>query len=418
MILPIEVSVPPYDEQMRHRRLEYLRFTERDRELLRDLDELVQQNLQKIVDRFYQHLLSNEETRRVFKDDATVRRLKEAQKAYLQESLRGPYDAEYFSRRWRIGFVHHAVKLEPHWFIGAFQLYHRILYPMILHRHRDDPDAALDRILALDKVMNLDEQLGIESYMAHYVATMDELQLLNTQIQEASTAKSRFLANMSHEFRTPLNAIIGFTEVLQDEVAGTLGDEQAEYLGEIHKAGTMLLRLVNDVLDLAKVEAGRLDLFYETFPVAQLIREALTALRTTAEKKGLELEMKASADLGFITADRVRFTQILHNLLSNAVKFTDRGTITVSAQTEGDNLHLSVHDTGIGIRPEHQETIFEEFRQLDTGGERTQEGTGLGLAVSRRLVEAHRGRIWVESRYGRGSTFHVMLPLAPQRPAG
>ena len=415
MILPTDVTVPPYDDRTRQRRLEYLSLTERDRTLLQELDGLVQQNLQAIVDRFYQHLLSNEETARVFKDEAMVRRLKEAQRTYLRESLHGPYDAAYFTRRWRIGLVHNAIKLEPHWFIGAFQLYHRILYPMILERYREDPDAALERILALDKVMNLDEQLGIESYMAHYVATMDQLQLLNAQIQEASAAKSRFLANMSHEFRTPLNAIIGFTEVLQDEVAGTLTDEQGEYLGEIHKAGEMLLHLVNDVLDLAKVEAGRLELFYETFPVAQFIRESLTALRGAAEAKGLTLEMKLSANLGFVTADRVRLTQILHNLLSNAVKFTERGTVTVSAQNEDDNLHLSVRDTGIGIRPEDQETIFEEFRQLEAGEGRPQEGTGLGLAVSRRLVEAHGGRIWVEGKRGRGSVFHVLLPLAPQR---
>lgn len=406
---------PSRDDAERGLRFAYLEFDEHDRALLHDLKALVEEHLTAIVEQFYQHLLVHEETRDIFRDEAMVNRLKEAQKAYLRQLFQGPYDAGYFERRWRIGDIHNTIKLEPHWFIGAFQIYHRILYPLILERYQDDSKAVVDHILALDKIMNLDMQLGIDSYMAHYVATMDQLQTLNKKIQETNAAKSQFLANMSHEFRTPLNAIIGFTEVLQDDVAGPLNLEQSEYVEEIHTAGQMLLRLINDVLDLAKVEAGRLELFYETVPIAQVIRECLTTLRGLAEKKGLQLKLEAFGDLGLIRADRTRLKQVLYNLVANAIKFTDQGKITVSARLEQAELHLIVADTGIGIRPEDQDKIFEEFSQVDASGEKGRQGTGLGLAVSKRLIEAHGGAIWVESEVGKGSAFHVLLPLEPKK---
>jgi signal transduction histidine kinase len=218
---------------------------------------------------------------------------------------------------------------------------------------------------------------------------------------------------MSHEFRTPLNAIIGFTEVLQDQIPGPLNAEQVEYLGDVNNAGQLLLRLINDVLDLAKVEAGRLELFYESFPIAQTVREAVTALRGAAEKKGIVVRLNLPPDLGLISADQIRLKQVLFNLLSNAVKFTDRGGVTVTAAIEDGQLHLAIADTGIGIRPEDMERIFVEFSQVDASHARRHEGTGLGLALSKRLVEAHGGRIWLESQFGTGSVFHVLLPLQP-----
>jgi len=408
-----EIIMPVFDETVRNLRLEFLKFGERDAELLHDLEGLFQARLDIITEQFYQHLLAFAETRKVFRNEAMIRRLIEAQKAYLMQAVCGPYDAAYFERRWRIGYIHNAILLEPHWFIGAFQLYQRILYPIILERYKDDPQAVVEHILALDKIMNLDMQLGIQSYYIHYEGTMDKLRELNLKIEAASTAKSQFLANMSHEFRTPLNAIIGFTEVLQDQIPGPLNAEQLEYLGDIHDGGQLLLRLINDVLDLSKVEAGRLELFYETFPIAQTVRETITTLRGLAEKKGLSIQLNLPPDLGLITADHIRFKQILYNLLSNAVKFTDRGSVTVSALLEDRQLHLAVADTGIGIRAEDMDRIFIEFSQVDDSHARRYEGTGLGLALSKQLAEAHGGRIWVDSAFGVGSTFHVMLPLQP-----
>ncbi|HUX64136.1 protoglobin domain-containing protein [Sulfuricella sp.] len=406
--------IPPvFDEASRGEQLAFLMFSERDVELLHDLESLFQERLNEIAKRFYEHMLSFEATRKVFKDEEMILRLGEAQKAYLMQAVQGPYNAAYFDRRWRIGYIHNAIHVEPHWFIGAFQLYHRILYPMILERYPDDAKAVVDHILALDKIMNLDMQLGIQSYMIHYSDTMERLQALNLQIEAASAAKSQFLANMSHEFRTPLNAIIGFTEVLQDLIPGPLNADQVEYLGDIHNAGQLLLRLINDVLDLAKVEAGRLELFYETFPIAQTVRETVTALRGAAEKKGLSIQVNLPPDLGLITADQIRFKQILFNLLSNAVKFTDSGGVVISGSIEGSQLHVAVADTGIGMRTEDMDRIFVEFSQVDDSHARRHEGTGLGLALSKRLVEAHGGRIWLDSKFGEGSTFHVSLPLQP-----
>ncbi|OGS98050.1 MAG: hypothetical protein A3F73_04125 [Gallionellales bacterium RIFCSPLOWO2_12_FULL_59_22] len=408
-----EIIMPVFDEAARNQRLAFLQFGERDVALLRDLQDLFQERLDIITEQFYRHLLAFAETRKVFRDEAMIRLLAEAQKIYLMQAVSGPYDAAYFERRWRIGYIHNAVMVEPHWFVGAFQLYHRIIYPIILERYKDDAQAVVEHILALDKIMNLDMQLGIQSYYVHYEGTMDKLRELNRKIGAASAAKSQFLANMSHEFRTPLNAIIGFTEVLQDQIPGTLNAEQREYLGDIHDGGQLLLRLINEVLDLAKVEAGRLELFYETFPIAQMMRETITALRGLAEKKGLSIQWELPPDLGLITADHIRFKQVLYNLLSNALKFTDHGSVTVSATLEGQQLHVAVADTGIGIRAEDMDRIFIEFGQVDDSHARRHEGTGLGLALSKRLVEAHGGRIWVDSIFGTGSTFHVTLPLQP-----
>jgi signal transduction histidine kinase len=411
------IQPPAFDEAERKLRLAYLGFDERDAMLLHDLVDVFEPRLHDIAERFYAHLLNFESTRNVFKDDAMVQRLKEAQKAYLMQAVRGPYDAVYFDRRWRIGYIHNVIGLEPRWFIGAFKLYHRILFPYIQERYDGDAQGVVDHILALDKIMALDMIVGLESYWIHYTAAMEHIHVLNQEIQAASAAKSQFLANMSHEFRTPLNAIIGFTEVLQDGLAGPLNDDQVEYLTDIHNAGKLLLRLVNDVLDIAKIEAGRLELYYETFPIAQVIRDAITTLRPAAEKKGLDLRWQLPPDLGVITADQIRLKQILFNLLSNAVKFTDSGSVSVSAQIEGGDLKLMVADTGIGIRPEDHDRIFVEFSQVDASHGRKYEGTGLGLSLSKRLVEAHGGRIWFESEIGKGSVFHVLMPLQPKSDA-
>jgi signal transduction histidine kinase len=411
------LPAPHHDETTRKLRLSYLEFDAHDEALLKNLKSLIEEHLEEIVEQFYQHLLSFEPTRRVFKDQGMIERLKSAQKNYLLSAVQGPYDESYFERRWVIGYIHNAIQLQPQWYIGAFQLYHRIIYPLILERYADDPRAIVDHILALDKIMNLDMQLGLDSYTAHYTVTMDRLHVLNAQIQAASAAKSQFMANMSHEFRTPLNAIIGFTEVLQDQIPGPLNEEQTEYLGYIHSGGQHLLRLINDVLDLAKVEAGHLELFYETFPVAQTIRDSMTTFRGEAEKKGLWIDARLPADLGLISADQVRFKQVLYNLVSNAIKFTGKGGVSFSAEIEGNNLHMVVTDTGVGIEAEARDRIFLEFSQVGSSPTQKQEGTGLGLALSKRLVEAHGGRIWFDSEVGKGSSFHVLLPLQPPREA-
>jgi signal transduction histidine kinase len=217
---------------------------------------------------------------------------------------------------------------------------------------------------------------------------------------------------MSHELRTPLNAIIGFSEVLQEKLFGDVNDKQADYLADIHSSGKHLLGLINDILDLSKVEAGRMELDLTQFDVAPALANAMTLVRERAQRHNINLRMEVAPDLGEATADERKLKQILVNLLTNAVKFTpDGGSVDVTARREPDALVIAVRDTGIGIAPEDQEAVFEEFRQVGRHYTNKQEGTGLGLTLTRRFVELHGGRIWVESEPGKGSTFTFTIPV-------
>jgi len=231
------------------------------------------------------------------------------------------------------------------------------------------------------------------------------------QLEIANQHKSAFLASMSHELRTPLNAIIGFSEVLLARFFGELNEKQDDYLKDIHSSGKHLLDLINDVLDLSKVEAGRMDLELSQFDLPAALSDAMTLVRERAMKHGIALHLTVAPGLGPIEADERKFKQIVLNLLSNAVKFTpDGGRIDVSAHREADGILVAVKDTGIGIAQQDQAAVFEEFRQVGTDYTKKHEGTGLGLALTRRFVELHGGRIGLTSEVGRGSTFHFTLP--------
>jgi signal transduction histidine kinase len=237
----------------------------------------------------------------------------------------------------------------------------------------------------------------------------DQLGRLYRELETASRHKSEFLANMSHELRTPLNAVIGFSEVLQDRLFGELNDKQAEYVTDIHTSGRHLLALINDILDLSKVEAGRMELQVYTFALSSVIENAVALARERATRQGISLRLEVDPSAGAVTADERKVKQVLFNLLANALKFTARGgKVDVLARGDGDEVLVSVRDDGIGIATADQARIFEEFQQV--GPSQLQEGTGLGLALSRRFVELHGGRLWVESKPGSGSTFTFTLP--------
>ena len=245
------------------------------------------------------------------------------------------------------------------------------------------------------------------------------LEEANVRLQELDRLKSQFLANMSHELRTPLNSVIGFSEVLLDGLVGEMAPEQKECVQDIHASGEHLLTLINDILDVSKIEAGRMTLEPTTFDVADLLAEVQATIAPLIEKKSQVLTVEQAGGLSPLTADRFRTKQILLNLLSNAYKFTpSEGRITLSCRlADPATMLFSIADTGIGIRPEDQEIVFEEFRQVDGSATREMTGTGLGLTISKRLVEMHGGRIWVESEYGHGATFSFLLPLAgPTQP--
>ncbi|MBA2447097.1 MAG: GAF domain-containing protein [Chloroflexi bacterium] len=238
----------------------------------------------------------------------------------------------------------------------------------------------------------------------------EQIEEKSLQLEVVSRHKSEFLANMSHELRTPLNAIIGFSEVLLERMFGDLNDKQAEYLRDILTSGQHLLSLINDILDLSKVEAGQMELERGEFSLKQALENGLTMLKERASRHGITLGLELEPDLDLIEADERKVKQVVFNLLSNAVKFTpDGGHVAVMARRTDDELQIAVSDTGVGIAPEDQARIFEEFRQVGQGSAKA-EGTGLGLALTRRLVELHGGRLWVESEPGVGSTFTLTLP--------
>jgi GAF domain-containing protein len=238
-----------------------------------------------------------------------------------------------------------------------------------------------------------------------------EIEEKSRQLETASRHKSEFLANMSHELRTPLNAIIGFSEVLSERMFGEINDKQAEYLTDILESGRHLLSLINDILDLSKIEAGRMELEPTDFDLPAAIENTLILVRERAQRRGITLGRTIDERLGMIRADERKLKQVLLNLLSNALKFTpEGGQIHVRARAHNGEAEISVADTGVGIAPEDQEAVFEEFRQVGTTARKV-EGTGLGLAISRKFIELHGGRIRVDSQVGLGSTFAFTLPL-------
>jgi signal transduction histidine kinase len=244
-----------------------------------------------------------------------------------------------------------------------------------------------------------------------------QLRTLNVELERASKAKSDFLANMSHELRTPMNAILGFTEMILDDVYGEVPPQIREPVTDINTCGKQLLRLINDVLDLSKIEAGRMELALGDYSVEDVVTTVQSSLRSLAVEKGLDFVTSVQPDTPLCLGDAKRITQCLMNLAGNALKFTKEGRVEIRVEREGEALLFRVSDTGIGMSPDQLEHIFEEFRQVDATITREFGGTGLGLSITKRFVELHGGRIWVESVVGKGSTFFFSIPLRVEREA-
>jgi signal transduction histidine kinase len=238
-----------------------------------------------------------------------------------------------------------------------------------------------------------------------------QLQVLNAELEQASRAKSNFLASMSHELRTPMNAILGFTEMIRDGLYGEVPSEIQDPVSDIHTCGKQLLGLINNVLDLSKIEAGHMELALGEYLVEDAVNTVTTSLRSLAVTKGVDLVASVPPDLPLCLGDGKRITQCLMNLAGNALKFTREGRVEIRVERQGEILVFAVSDTGIGIPADQVESIFEEFRQADATVSRDFGGTGLGLSITKKLVELHGGRIWVESEPGKGSTFFFSIPV-------
>jgi len=264
---------------------------------------------------------------------------------------------------------------------------------------------------------------------AHLAASMGELNRLNRnqeliiatrtadlreakeRAEAADRIKSAFLATMSHELRTPLNSIIGFTGILVQGLVGPLNDEQKKQLGMVRDSSNHLLELINDVLDISKIEAGQLEVTAQRFDLREALEKTIRSLGPLARKRGIDLELRLAPEVGSLVGDRRRVEQIVMNLAGNAIKFTEQGGVTVDCRVQGPEVEVRVRDTGIGIGPEDLGLLFRPFHQVDSGTTRKYEGTGLGLSICKRLVELMGGRIWVISAVGEGSTFSFALPL-------
>jgi signal transduction histidine kinase len=264
-----------------------------------------------------------------------------------------------------------------------------------------------DKDIALLKTFSDQAAIAIEN-----VRLFNEIQEKGRQLEIANRHKSEFLANMSHELRTPLNAIIGFSEVLGERYFGELNEKQLDYVKDIHASGKHLLSLINDILDLSKIEAGRMELDLAEFDMPSALQNAMTLVRERAQRHGIKLDLTTDPALNQFHADERKFKQIMLNLLSNAVKFTpEGGTVGVTAKLNGSSVEIAVVDSGVGIAAEDQEAIFEEFKQVGSDYTKKAEGTGLGLALTRRFIELHGGSIRVASAPGKGATFTFTLPI-------
>jgi signal transduction histidine kinase len=240
----------------------------------------------------------------------------------------------------------------------------------------------------------------------------EELTVSNKYLEKANRAKSEFLATMSHELRTPFSSIIGFSEILQDEKFGKLNEKQAGHVTNILTSGRHLLELINDLLDLSKIESGRMTLTLNKFSFPKLIEGIETILKEQALRKNITIRSRIASDITIINADERKIKQIMYNLLSNAVKFTpDGGKVDIKVDIKDEELRVSVTDTGIGIKQEDMDKLFKAFQQIDSKYVRKYGGTGLGLSLTKEMVKLHGGEIWVKSESGKGSTFTFTISL-------
>jgi len=242
--------------------------------------------------------------------------------------------------------------------------------------------------------------------------TEDEMLRAKAAAENANRIKSEFLANMSHELRTPLNSIIGFSDMLLDEIPGEINDKQSQYIYNISQSGKHLLNIINEILDISKIESGKMKLYKEKVALDEVYKELYSTIKHLADKKEIHIKISLDSEENYVFADRAKLKQILFNLTSNAIKFTEKdGNVIINTSTNEKFVHISVIDTGIGIPKEGLKRLFTPFMQLDSSEARKYEGTGLGLALSKELVELHGGSIWAESEPGKGSNFTFTLPL-------
>jgi signal transduction histidine kinase len=374
-----------------------------------------------LAERFYSQIPHHPNAFRVFTGgDAQIARLKQTLQHWARGIFSGAYDQNYAEDRYQIGYRHVRIGLEQKYVISAMGIVRAFLSECLLLEYRAG-DERLKYAHALSKILDLDLNLMCESYMH---ASMQNLRALNEQLEranrdlaEASREKDEFLAQTSHELRTPLNSILGFTKLILDGLARD-PEEERQLLRDVFQSAQHLLGLVNDILDIGRIEAGRMSLHLEAVNPRQVLDSTLPLVAVTAVEKGLILDDQTrQVDMPAVRADEVRFRQVLLNLLTNAVKFTEEGVISLRAVIESESgtpLHVrfEVRDTGIGIPPDKRSSVFDKYTQVNPAFSRRQGGTGLGLAISRKLVEFMGGEIGLDANpEGRGTLVWFTLPV-------
>ena len=395
----------------------YIGFTADDAAVLAELAPVVEPYIPALADRFYEQIPRHPEAAAVFTGgEPQIARLKLTLQRWARGLFSGTYDLPYAEERFRIGHRHVQIRLPQRYVIGAMQVVTEFLREVLDRDIADEEfrrraDTSLSRILLLD--LNLMCETYFEGSVRELRQLNERLSTLNRSLEEANRAKNDFLATTSHELRTPLTSIIGFSRLLLDAYVSD-PTEQRELLTDVHQNSLHLLALVDDILDVSRIEAGRLDVASETVDLAALVADVAALTRLQAAAKGLALLTEVPADLPRVRADQARLRQILLNVIGNAIKFTDHGHVHIATrgETNGSRVRVEVTDTGIGIPPEVQPLLFEKFRQVDATHTRRHGGTGLGLAISKALIERMGGRIFLRSEgAGRGTTVTITVPV-------
>jgi signal transduction histidine kinase/FixJ family two-component response regulator len=411
----VTINPETFFEEMKR----YVGFTDHDALLLLQAAPPMQRHLRGMSERFYTQILQHPDAMKVFTGgEAQIERLKNTLQVWARQLFSGKYDEDYAHERYKIGVRHVMIGLPQRYMIAAMGVVRNYLHEAMTAELRENVEVLHPTRLALDRILNLDLNLMCESYHQESIRVLSglnrQLEQANLELAGLSRVKTEFLATTSHELRTPLNSILGFTRLILDGLCENR-DEERQLLQDVYGSAEHLLNIVNDILDVAKIEAGKLRISREPVDLKEILRDAKQVVAVQANAKHLTLvDETENVDLPAVYGDRARVRQVLINLMGNAVKFTDKGWITLKAQSfpERGFVKVEVQDTGVGIPPEKQRLLFEKFRQVDSSYTRQQGGSGLGLSISRKLLEMMGGRIKLWSAgAGCGTTVSFSLPV-------
>ncbi|MFQ5580003.1 MAG: protoglobin domain-containing protein [Nitrospiria bacterium] len=387
------------------RRMSFIGLSEEEVRLLSGMEAFAEGHADRIVAAFYQHLLAYKETRAFLRDQATVDRLLKSQKAYLLEIFSGKFDKAYFERRLQTGAVHHRIGLEPKWYIATYSFYENLISQLISSAYQDEPDKGLSRDLAVRKIFRIDMVLALEFYFHSYFLEM------KTRLDENIKEMDDFTRMVSHDLKEPLRGIEAFSSFLLEDYTALLDEKGKQYLNFLRESAVRMKELIHDLLTL--VSLSRKGPNFEDVNLNSLLAEVKHDLEFSIQQKRAEVQCLSS--LPTLYCDPIQIGEVFKNLLSNAIKFNTKTPprVEFGVREEKASYIFSCKDNGIGIDPRYIEQIFRPFERLHPQDEF--EGTGVGLAICKKVIEGYGGKIWIESEEGAGSIFFFTLPRKPEK---